>query len=61
MSALFIVLLVFFTVVMVVWLLSLLGASPNVAHYSPWLAWFACLILGVVVFLLGSGAVVVRV
>lgn len=46
-----IVLLVCFVVVMMVWLLSLLGTFPNAGQYSPWLAFFACLILGVVVFL----------
>ena len=55
MSPLLIVLLVFFTVIMAVWLLALLGAIPNAAGVSPWLAFFACLILGIVVFLLGTG------
>lgn len=54
---LLIVLIVCFTLVMFLWLLAMLGAVPNAPSYSPWLAWFACLILGVVVFLLGSGAV----
>ena len=53
---LLIVLLVFFTVIMVVWLLSLLGAIPGGQTHSPWLAFFACLVLGIVVFLTGSGA-----
>lgn len=60
MSPLFIVLLVFFVVVMAVWMLSLLGAMPNAPTYSPWLAFFACLILGIVVFLLGTGAIVIE-
>ena len=55
MSSLLIVLLVFFTVIMAVWLLALLGAIPNAAGVSPWLAFFAALILGIVVFLLGTG------
>ncbi len=57
---LIIVLLVFFTVVMAVWLLSLLGTSPGLVNASPWLGFFACLILGIVVFLMGSGVVVVQ-
>jgi hypothetical protein len=57
---LLIILLVCYTVVMLIWLLSLLGAHPAAAPYSPWLAFFAVLILGVVVFLLGSGVVVWR-
>jgi len=52
---LLIILLVCFVVVQLVWLLALLGAVPQTAGYSPWLAWFACLILGAVVFLVGSG------
>ncbi len=55
-----IILIVMFTMVMFLWLLGLLGASPGVATYSPWLAFFACLILGIVVFLLGSGVIVVQ-
>lgn len=50
-----IVLLVCFVMVMFLWLLSMLGASPTITAYSPWLAWFACLFLGIVVFLLGTG------
>jgi len=53
MSPLFIVLLVLFTVTMFVWLLTLLGTVPT--SYSPWLPWFACLVLGTVVFLVGTG------
>lgn len=56
----FVVLLVMFVVVMMVWLLSLLGAIPNAPNYSPWLAFFACLLLGIVVFLVGSGVIVVE-
>ena len=54
---LLIVLIVMFTLVMFLWLLSMLGAVNNAPQYSPWLAWFACLILGIVVFLVGSGVV----
>ncbi len=46
-----IVLLVCFVVVMLLWGLSLLGAVPGEGKYPPWLAFFACLILGAVVFL----------
>lgn len=53
----FVVLLVCFVMVMFLWLLSMLGVQPA-ATYSPWLAWFACLFLGLVVFLTGSGLVV---
>jgi hypothetical protein len=51
----FIVLLVCFVMVMFLWLLSMLGATPGGANYSPWLAWFACLFLGLAVFVVGSG------
>lgn len=43
-----VVLLVCFVLVMFLWLLSLLGAVPGAGAYSAWLAFFACLILGVV-------------
>jgi hypothetical protein len=46
-----IVLLVCFIVVMLLWLLSLLGAVQGLAPNSPWLAFFAVLILGIAVFL----------
>ena len=55
---LLIILVVMFTLVMFLWLLSLLGAVPNAPSYSPWLAFFSCLILGIVVFLLGTGVIV---
>ena len=45
MSVLSIIVLVCFVMVMFLWLLSMLGAVPNAANYSPWLAWFACLFL----------------
>lgn len=44
------VLLVVFIVLMCVWLLSLLGALPNAATVSPWLAFLAVLVLGVYMF-----------
>lgn len=57
---LLIVLLVCFIVLMLLWFLTLVapGAS-QIATYSPWLAFLAVLILGVVVFLVGSGTVAV--
>lgn len=63
MSTLLIVMIVMFTIVMFLWLLGMLGANstppnPLAVTYSPWLAWFACLILGVAVFLVGSGTIV---
>ena len=54
-----IILLVCFVMVMFLWLLAMLGAIPNAPAYSPWLAWFACLFLGLVVFLTGSGMVTI--
>jgi hypothetical protein len=59
---LYIILLVLFTVTMFVWFLGLMGALPGTsrdAHYPSWLAWFACLILGVVFFLSGFGVIVI--
>lgn len=53
---LLIVLVVIFVMSMFLWLLALLAASPQLAAKEGWLAWFACLILGIVVFLIGSGA-----
>lgn len=50
-----IILLVLFVMVMFLWLLGLLGVGGGVAvTYSPWLAWFACLFLGLVVFVSSS-------
>jgi hypothetical protein len=54
-----IILLVCFTMVMFIWLLGNLG-SVAMGDAGKWLAFFACLILGVVVFLLGSGVIVVE-
>jgi hypothetical protein len=53
----YIVILVCYVMTMFLWLLSMLGAIPNATNYSPWLAFFACLFLGIVVFLVGSGLV----
>jgi len=57
---LLIILVVIFTLCMFLWLLALLGSIPNAPASSPWLAFFAVLVLGIVVFLLGSGAIVWR-
>ncbi len=46
---LFLVLLVCWVMTMFLWLLSLLGASPGIVTYSPWLAFFSCLLLGILV------------
>jgi predicted membrane channel-forming protein YqfA (hemolysin III family) len=54
---LLIVLLVVFVVVMLIWLLAKTGA---IAANSDWLAFIAVLVLGVVVFLVGTGVVVVE-
>lgn len=61
------VVLVCFVVVMLVWLLALIGvvgpgrsAEPGrSADYSGWLAWFACLLLGLAAFVVGAPAAVV--
>lgn len=53
-----VILLVLFVMVMFLWLLANLGSVP--AQYSAWLPWFACLFLGVVVFLLGTGVMTWR-
>jgi len=55
---LLIILLVIWTMAMFLWLLHLLGAVPQSGAHAPWLAFFAVLTLGIVVFLLGTGAVV---
>ncbi len=54
---LFVVLLVLFVMVQFIWLLGLLGVMPE--GKTQWLAWFAVLFLGIVVFLVGSGTVTV--
>lgn len=52
MSPLLIILLVMFVVIMLLWFLTLVGASNVVGtNASPWLAFIACLLLGIVVFL----------
>jgi hypothetical protein len=56
MTALEIVLLVCFVVIMMIWLLDLLGAVGGRGTYSPWLAFLSCFILGLVVFILGPRA-----
>ena len=43
-----IVLIVVFVMGIFLWLLALLGAG--LVAYSPWLGFFACLVLGVAVF-----------
>lgn len=54
------VLLVCWVMTMFLWLLGNLGAIPNAPAYSPWLAFFACLILGLAVFIVGGGFIVVH-
>jgi len=59
-DVLLIVLVVVFTMAMFLWLLALLGAAPGLTSREGLCAWFAVLVLGIVVFLLGSGAVAWR-
>lgn len=49
----FLVVLVCFVVVMLLWLLAMLGVGGTSvpANASGWLAFFACLCLGVIVFI----------
>lgn len=47
------IIIVCFIMVMFLWLLALLNVFPNVS--ANWLAWFACLFLGLVVFVQVSG------
>ena len=54
---LLIVLLVVFVVVMLVWFLA---GSKSITANADWLAFIAVLVLGVVVFLVGSGVIVVE-
>lgn len=54
---LLIILLVIFVVVMLVW--ALINAG-SISGNGNWLAFIAVLVLGIVVFLVGSGAVVFR-
>ncbi len=51
----FIILLVIFVVVMVMW-----AANAPGDVRAKWLAWTAVLILGIVVFLVGTGVIVVE-
>ena len=51
---LLIVLIVLFTVVMLLWFLSMLPKGP-VVGYSGWLAFFAVLLLSLILFSTGSG------
>ena len=55
---LLIILLVCFVVVMLLWLLALLRVIPT-ENAHPWLSFFAVLIVGIVVFLVGNGVVTV--
>jgi hypothetical protein len=55
-----IVLLVLFVMTMFLWLLSLLGAVPNAPAYSPWLGWFACLWLGLALWLVHFGVAAIH-
>ena len=45
-----IVILVCFVIVMALWLLSMLDAVRGFVTYSGWLAFFACLLLGIIIF-----------
>jgi hypothetical protein len=55
---LLIILLVIFVVVMLLWLMAKTGA---IAANTDWMAFIAVLILGVVVFLVGTGVIVEKV
>jgi hypothetical protein len=55
---LLIILLVLWVMTMFLWLLALLGAVPQTQRYESWLGFFAALVLGLVVFLVGTGVVV---
>jgi len=55
-----IVLVVIETMALFLWLLALIGASPQLKSSEGWCAFFAVLVLAVVVFLLGSGVIVWR-
>jgi len=58
---LLIILLVIFVVVLLLWFLLLVGVVPNAPPQgSPWLAFIAVLVLGIVVFLTGSGVIVMK-
>jgi hypothetical protein len=51
----FLIVMVCFVMVMFLWLLSNLKAIPGTPDYSPWMAFFACLLLGIAVFAGGAG------
>ena len=53
------ILLVIFVVIMLLWFLSMVGAVALTPAASSWFPWIAVLILGIVVFLLGTGVIVV--
>ena len=57
---LLVVLVVVFVMAMFLWLLANLGGAPAYPQAERWLAWFAVLVLGIAVFLLGSGALTFR-
>lgn len=57
---LLIILCVLFVMTLFLWALSLLGGTPGGANWHPWLAFMACLILGLAVFLFGFGVVTWR-
>ena len=54
------ILLVIFVVVLLLWFLSMMGAVSLNPAASSWFPWIACLILGIVVFMLGTGVIVVE-
>jgi hypothetical protein len=53
------ILLVCFVVILLLWFLSMVGAVSLNPAASSWFPWIAVLILGIVVFLLGTGVIVV--
>lgn len=53
------ILLVIFVVIMLLWFLSMVGAVSLNPAASSWFPWIAVLILGICVFLLGTGVIVV--
>lgn len=55
------ILLVLFVVTMFLWGLALVEVLPSAPKAASWLAFLACLILGLVVFLVGTGMIVVEV
>ena len=57
---LLIVMVVLETMALFLWMLALIGASPQLKSSEGWCAFFAVLVLAIVVFLLGSGVIVWR-